>query len=95
MLKQHSISGFLLPGALNRDYRSCWDMTTSLALQFTMKMPYHREAWSCSRCRKRGFDPWAGKIPWRRNDNLLQCSCLGNPVDKGDWWGTVQGVTKE
>ena len=23
-----------------------------------------------------GFDPWARKMPWRRNGNLLQCPCL-------------------
>ena len=23
-------------------------------------------AWQCRRCRRRGFDPWVGKIPWRR-----------------------------
>ena len=51
-------------------------------------------ACQCRRCRKRRFDPWAGKIPWRRNGNQLQCSCLGNPVDKGDWWATVQGGHK-
>ena len=25
------------------------------------------------------FDPWAGKIPWKRNGNPLQYSCLGKP----------------
>ena len=28
------------------------------------------------------------------NDNPLQCSCVGNPVDRGAWWATVHGVTK-
>ena len=23
-------------------------------------------ACQCRRCKKRGFDPWVGKIPWRR-----------------------------
>jgi len=30
-----------------------------------------------------GFDPWVRKIPWRRNDNPLQYSCLENPMDRG------------
>jgi len=30
------------------------------------------------------FDPWVGKIPWRRNGNPLQYSCLNNPMDRGD-----------
>ena len=25
----------------------------------------------------------------------LQCSCLGNPMDRGAWWTTVHGVVKE
>ena len=26
------------------------------------------------------------------NGNLLQCSCLENPVDRGAWWATVHRV---
>ena len=26
------------------------------------------------------------------NGNLLQYSCLENPVDRGAWWATVHGV---
>ena len=29
------------------------------------------------------------------NGNPLQYSCLGNPMDRGAWWITVHGVTKE
>ena len=28
-----------------------------------------------------GFDPWVGKILWRRNGSPLQYSCLENPMD--------------
>ena len=28
------------------------------------------------------------------NDNPLQYSCLGNPVDRGAWWATVHGVER-
>ena len=34
------------------------------------------------------------KIPWRRNGNSLQYSCLENPMDRGAWQATVQGVAK-
>jgi len=43
----------------------------------------------------------AGLIPGLRRSlaegisNLLQYSCLGNPMDRGDWWATVHGVAKE
>ena len=38
-----------------------------------------------------GFDPWVGKIPWRRE---WQYSCLENPMDRGAWQAIVHGVTK-
>ena len=28
------------------------------------------------------------------NGNLLQCSCLQNPMDRGAWWATVYGGHK-
>ena len=30
-----------------------------------------------------------------RNGNPFQYSCLENPRDRGGWWATVHGVTKE
>ena len=42
-----------------------------------------------------GSVPWAGRCPEEGNGNPLQCSCLGNPTDRGAWWATVRGVTKE
>ena len=29
------------------------------------------------------------------NGNPLQYSCLGNPMNRGDWWATIYGVAKE
>ena len=40
------------------------------------------------------FDPWVRKIPWRRNGNPLQYSCLENTMDREAWWAIVHGVTK-
>ena len=37
----------------------------------------------CRRCKRRRFDPWVRKIPWRRNGNPLQPSCLENYKDRG------------
>ena len=28
------------------------------------------------------------------NGNLLQCSCLENPRDRGAWWAAVSGVAQ-
>ena len=32
--------------------------------------------------------------PGEGNGNLIQYSCLGNPMDRRAWWVTVHGVTK-
>ena len=31
----------------------------------------------------------------KRLSNPLHYSCLENPMDRGAWWATVHGVTKE
>ena len=41
-----------------------------------------------------GSVPGLGRYPGGRHDNPLQYSCLENPVDRGAWWATVDGVTK-
>ena len=38
--------------------------------------------------------PGSGRTPGGGHDNLLQHSCLGNPIDKGAWQVTVHGVAK-
>ena len=36
----------------------------------------------------------SGRHPGKGNGNPLQHSCLQNPMDRGAWRATVQGVTK-
>ena len=36
----------------------------------------------------------SGRSPGGGHGNPLQCSCLGNPMDRGAWWAAVPGVTK-
>ena len=38
--------------------------------------------------------PGSGRSPGEGNRNPLQCSCLGNPMDRGAWQATGHGVTK-
>ena len=45
-------------------------------------------------CKRLRFNPWMGKIPWRRKWQPTP-SCLGNPMDKGAWQITAHRVTKE
>ena len=42
-----------------------------------------------------GLIPGSGRSPGGGHGNPLQNSCLGNPMDRGAWWATVHGVTKE
>ena len=41
-----------------------------------------------------GSIPQSGISPGEGNGNLLQHSCLENPMDRGDWRDTIHGVTK-
>ena len=34
-------------------------------------------------------------IPGEGNGTQLEYSCLENPINKGAWWATLHGVTKE
>jgi len=42
-----------------------------------------------------GWIPRLGRSPGEGNGNLLQYSCLENPMDRGTWWGMAHGVKKE
>ena len=35
-----------------------------------------------------------GRSPGEGNDNPLQYSCVGNPMDRGAWWATVHGIPR-
>ena len=39
--------------------------------------------------------PGSGRYPGEGNDNPLQYSCMGNPMDREGWQATVRVVTKE
>ena len=41
-----------------------------------------------------GVIPGSGRPPEEGNGNPLQCSCWGNPTDRGGWWATVHGVAE-
>ena len=42
-----------------------------------------------------GLIPGLGRSPEEGSDNLLQYSCLGNPMDRGVWRATVDGMAKK
>ena len=42
-----------------------------------------------------GSIPGLERSPGEGNGNPLQYSCLENSMDRGAWWATVHGITKE
>ena len=45
----------------------------------------------CRRCQRRGFDPWVGKMPWRREWQPTPVFLPRESMDRGAWW-TTQSV---
>ena len=45
--------------------------------------------------RDAGLIPGLGRSPGEGDDNPLQYSCPGNPIDRGAWWVPAHGVAKE
>ena len=41
-----------------------------------------------------GSIPGSGRSLGERNGNPPQCSCLGNPMNRGAWWVTVRGIAR-
>ena len=42
-----------------------------------------------------GWIPASVRSPGEENNDTLQYSCLGNPLDRGVWQAVVYGVAKE
>ena len=43
---------------------------------------------------RHGFDPWVGKIPWRKAWQPTPILLPGESHGQRSWWATVHGVTK-
>ena len=39
--------------------------------------------------KRHGFNPWVGKIPWKRTWQATPYSCLGNPIERGAWQAII------
>ena len=55
---------------------------------------FYSDKESSCQCRRPRFNPWVGKILWRKNGNPLQYSCLGNPMDSGTWCALAHGAAE-
>ena len=68
----------------------CWEFTTcqtaSLVDQIVKGLP--------ANAGDLGFDPWIGKIPWRRGWLPTAVFLPGESHGQIAWWATVYGVTK-
>ena len=47
-------------------------------------------SYQCKRHKRCGFDPWVGKIPWRRAFSSILSWRI--PMDRGAWQATDHGV---
>ena len=63
-------------------YLLCW---ASLVAQTVKNLPAMQEM---------GLIPGSERSPGGKHDNLLQCSCLENSMDKEAWEATLYGITK-
>ena len=60
---QVSVRGLRLP-ALGQAHRKC---SIDIRYQVILGLPWWLRGYSvCLECGRPGFDPWVGKIPWRR-----------------------------
>ena len=79
------------------------------ALDFTWELHLRSEFWliwlqsrwngeestsQCMRHKRCKFNPWVGKIPWRRKWQPTPVFSPGRILDRGAWWSTVQRVTE-
>ena len=51
-------------------------------------------ACQCRRCQRPRFDPWVGKVSWKRKWLLTPVFCLGNLMERRARRATVHKVTK-
>ena len=63
---------------------------TALQVALVVKSPPA----SAGDIRDTGSIPGLGRSPGGGNSNLLQYSCLGNPIDREAWWTVIHRVTK-
>jgi len=68
------------------------DKESSLVAQL-VKNPLAMQETACN-AGDLGLIPGSGRSPGEGNDNPLQYSCLGNPMERGNWKATVHRVTR-
>ena len=88
--------GFPQPALIYANQRPQWKHQHSFVIDYNrnegllMWCSGKEPTCQCRRCRRCEFNPWAGKIPWRR----AWQPTLENPMDRGAWQAIVHRVTK-
>ena len=77
-------------GSLSRVAQSITFISASLVAQSVKNPPAMQQ----TACNAGDSVSRSGRSHREGNSNPLQCSCLGNPMDRGAWWATVHGVAK-
>ena len=74
---------------------AAWELHDHLHHGRVFRFPWGSEV-KASACKAGdlGLIPGSGRSPGEGNGNLLQYSCLENPMGRGAWWATVHGVAK-
>ena len=83
--RQEYWSGLPVPSPAARLSKCLIQEWIFLVVQMVRNLPGMQET---------GLIPGLGRSPGEGNSYPLQCSCLGNPMDRGAWWITVCGVAK-
>ena len=86
----HSPLGCLLPYCL--DARTLYGIDTVLFGAFQVALVVKNLPDNAGDLRNAGSIPGSGRSLGGGNGNPLQYSCLENPMDRGAWWVTVDGV---
>ena len=93
-------------GSLCVNYHTCADETHLYANKLFLKprigLPLWLRQWRiCLQCRRPGFNPWVGKIPWRKKWQPIPVSLLGKSHGWRAWqatyspWGHKESDTSD
>ena len=76
------------------NYKMKINTPTSRFLRLSWWLSCKESAYNAGATKDGSSVPGSGSSHGARNHNSLQYSCLENPMDRGDSWATVHGVTR-
>ena len=84
------------PGVLQSmgSQRIGYNLVSEQQMGFPASASGKEPACQCKGHKRCGFNPWVGKIPWRRAWQPTPVFLPGNSIERGAWWATVHRVTQ-